>query len=180
MPEKPARQKARIKPGYKRNGEKKTPPPPKTRDEILAKNVQKVEQRHDITPQKVNAMIAKERGLLTQVCRSLKIPRSTLIRYIDKHEECIEALEHARDAMGDVAERKLFEAIEAGDVRCILYYLSTVHRQRGYGMRQEDAAEHNAAGRGPIFVETVNIVGVPSGTFLPKEIAQRDNMVVEN
>jgi len=179
MAKNPLRPKARIKPGFKRNGEKKTPPPPKTRAEILARNVQKVEQRHDITPQKVNAMIAKERGLLTQVCRSLKIPRTTLTRYIEKHEECLDALETARDAMGDLAERKLYEAIEAGDVRCILFYLSTVQRHRGYSLRPEDQTADNS-GRGPVFVDTVNIIGVPSGTFLPKEIAQKDNMVIDN
>ena len=82
--------------------------------------------------------------------------------------------------MGDKAERKLFEAIEAGDVRCILFYLSTVHRHRGYAHAAEDQSAADSNGRGPVFVETVNIVGIPSGTFLPKEIAAKDNMVIEN
>jgi len=173
------RPKARVKPGYTRDGRKKVPPPKKTLEEIQAANLAKVEARHGLTPSLVATMILKQRGLLTQVCRSLKVPRATMNRYIAKHEECMQAMEHARDAMGDTAEKKLFELIDAGDVRCVLFYLSTVHRHRGYALRpgEEGAGETN--GRGPVFVETVNIVGIPSGTFLPKEIAQRDNMIIE-
>jgi len=180
MAKTPNRTKARYKPGYDRNGKKKQPPPKKTREEIQAQNLAKVEARHNINPNLVALMILKQRGLLTDVSRSLKIPRPTLTRYIEKHQDCMDALEHAREAMGDKAERKLFELIDAGDVRCILFYLSTVHKHRGYAMKPELLDQSDTNGRGPVFVETVNIVGIPSGTFLPKEIAQRDNMVIEN
>jgi hypothetical protein len=176
----PKRAKARVKPGYMRDGRKKVPPPKKTREEIQAANLARVEARHNITPSLVATMILKQRGLLTQVCRSLKVPRETLRRYIDKHPECVDAMENAVAAMGDKAESKLFEAIDAGDTRCILFYLTTVHRHRGYAMRPEDQSAAESNGRGPVFVETVNIVGIPSGTFLPKEIAQKDNMVIDN
>jgi hypothetical protein len=181
MPRNPDRPKARYKPGYGKNGQKivRQPPPPKSQEQLAAERLAKLEKRLDITPSKVCLMILRERGLLTQVCRSLKIPRTTLTRYIDKHDVCIEAMSHAREAMGDKAEKKLFELIDAGDVRCILYYLSTVHRHRGYGLNA-GAEAAGTDGRGPVYVETVNIVGIPSGTFLPKEIAQKDNMVVEH
>jgi len=178
MPQKPSRIRAKIKPGYKRNGERKSGPPPQTAEERMARAVAKVEARHHITPSLVATMLLKHRGLLNGVARALKIPRATLTRYIDKHDDCLLALHSARDAMGDVAEAKLFQAIDAGDVRCILYYLSTVHRARGYGLRQDDTSLDTA--RGPVCVDTVNIVGIPSSTFLPKEIAAKDNMVVEN
>jgi hypothetical protein len=173
MPKNPNRPKIK----YKKVG-RKPKPPNKTPEEIAQGRLKKLETRLNITPQRVSSLIHKERGLLTYVCRALKIPRSTLLRYIDKHDLCVEALDQARNAMGDKAEQKLFELIEAGDVRCILYYLSTVHRHRGYGMNNSDAAENNNSG--PVFVETVNIVGIPSGTFLPKEIASQDNMVIDN
>jgi len=153
----------KYKPGYDRHG-KKVAPPAKTPEEIAAKKLDLLEKRHNINPQLVVAMIHKQRGLLRQICRSLKVPRTTLQRYIDKHDECFEAKEQAKAAMGDLAESKLFEAIEAGDTRCILFYLSTVHRHRGYAIRPDN----DAGERGPVFVDTVNIVGIPSGTFLPK------------
>jgi hypothetical protein len=171
--------KLKVKPGYLRNGKRKLPPPKKTPEQIHEQNLAKLEKRHNITPHLVSTMILKQRGTLTNVARALKIPRATLQRYIDKHAECLYALDHAREAMGDKAEMKLFEAIDAGDTKCILFYLSTVHRHRGYSLRPDLEPENNG-GRGPVYVETVNIVGVPSGTYLPKEIAQKDNMVIEN
>jgi len=173
-----ARPKARIKPGYDSKGRKKAPPPKKTTAEIQEANLAKVEARHNITPHLVSTMILKQRGLLTAVSRSLKVPRQTLTRYIEKHAECLYALDHARESMGDKAEMKLFEAIDRGDTRCILFYLSTVHRHRGYAMRPEDQSASEQNGRGPVFVETVNIVGVPSGTFLPKESLPLDGSMV--
>jgi hypothetical protein len=163
---------------FKRVG-RKPPPPPKTKEEIAAKQIAKLEQRHKINPSKVSLLLLKERGTITGVARLLKVPRATLLRYIEKHDECMEALTHAREAMGDKAESKLFELIDQGDVRCILYYLSTVHRHRGYGLRSDDD-NSIGNGRGPVFVETVNVIGVPSGTFLPKEAVTQDSMVIDN
>jgi hypothetical protein len=173
MPKNPDRPKIR----YKRV---KAPPRPLLTPEQLAqRNLERLEKKHRLSPQRVNAAISKERGLITQVCRTLKVPRTTLQRYIEKHESCIEALLHARDAMGDKAENKLFEKIEQGDVRCILYYLSTVQRHRGYGLNGADVPG-DIGETGPVYVEQVNIIGVPSGTFLPKEVAAKDNLVIEN
>ena len=159
---------------------KKPPPPRLTPEEKAARQLERTEARLDITPEKVNVMIAQERGLLTQVCRSLKVPRATLLRYIEKHAECQEAMTHARDAMGDKAEKKLFQLIDAGDVRCLLFYLSTVQGHRGYRMGNLNGTHDPETGGRPVFVETVNIVGIPRGTFLPKELATADNMVIEN
>jgi hypothetical protein len=175
MPKNPDRPKIK----YKRV--KKAPPPPLTREQIQERNLAKLEKRHRINPAMVTQMILKERGLLTQICRSLKIPRTTLKHYIEKHDECAEALVQAREAMGDKAEKKLFQLIDQGDVRCLLYYLSTVHAARGYGInRAAAAAAGNDIDGRPVYVETVNIIGIPSGTFLPKETATRENLVIDH
>jgi hypothetical protein len=154
---------------------KKAPAPKPTPEQKQAAAIRRTEQKFGINPLKVCNLLLKNKGLVNDVCIDLGMGRETLLRYIEKHEVCIESLEHARNTMGDVAEKKLFELIEAGDVRCILYYLSTVHRSRGYGMNVANAPEANS-GRGPVFVETVNIVGVPSGTYLPPaEVLTIDN-----
>lgn len=158
MPNKP-RPKIRYKPIRK---------PPPSREEREGHNVARLEKRYDLTPAKVTKLILVERGLLINVCRSLKVPRAALNRYIKQHAECAEAMIQAKEAQGDKAEKKLFELIDAGDVRCILYYLSTVHRNRGYGMNGRPGPI-DSGGDHQVFIETVNVVGVPSGTFLPKE-----------
>ena len=174
MPKNPDRPKVKYK------HVKKPPPPNKTPEELAASALARTEARHDINPAKVCAMIAQEHGLLNQLCRSLKIPRTTLQRYIEKNPQCQEAMAQAREAMGDKAEKKLFDLIDQGDIRCLLFYLSTVHKHRGYAMgNAASTTPDDSGGRGPVFVETVNIVGIPRGTFLPKEIAGQDNMVIE-
>lgn len=146
---------------------------------LRAKKLAATELAYGLTPEKVNQALLKSKGLLTQAAKVLKIPRTSLMRYIEKNEVCLETLGQARDEMGDVAESRLFRQIEAGDVRCLLYYLSTVHRHRGYGLNAGDAAA-DPTNRGPVYVETINIVGVESGTFLPRDVALKDTMVIEH
>ena len=128
----------------------------------------RTEKKYKIKPEKVVEALIKEHGLISPAAKVLNTPRTTLLRYIEQFEVCREALAHAREGMGDVAESKLFQLIEQGDVRCILYYLSTVHRHRGYGLSNSDDPSR-FTGSGPTFVETVNIIGVPPGTFLPPD-----------
>lgn len=176
MPEQAApRPKIKYKPGY-------TPPrpgrpwPKRTRAE---KNQKRTEKKFGITPDAVSAAIIKHKGLLSEAVEALNVPREVLVRYIKKNPNCLEALATARDHMGDIAEGRLFANIENGDIRCLLYYLSTVQRHRGYGQSNADAPE-NAMRNSPVFVETVNIIGVPSGTFLPPESVSRETLVIEH
>src|SRR5262245_50901394 len=128
--------------------------------------VEVAEQRFNITPKLVAHMLRQQNGLLTATAKKLGMPHATLHRYIKAVPECREAAEEAREAMGDIAESKLFELIRQGDVRCLLYYLSTVHRNRGYGLRPGESPFNPQENR-PVFVETVTVIGIPSGTFLP-------------
>lgn len=125
--------------------------------------------------EEVCRLLAEERGMLTYVAQRLGISRFALRSFIDQSGPCAKALYDAREAMGDVAEKKLFEMIEAGDVRCIMYYLSTAQRHRGYGVKR---AEDAPFGEAKQVVNTVNIVSIPSGQFLSKdEIA---NLTIDN
>jgi hypothetical protein len=160
------RPKIKYKPGYKpkKPGRK----PLKGLALRRSRDLKRTEQRLKIKPKKVRDEIIKQRGLISEVAKALKVPYATLMRYIDKHKDCVDTLAEARSRMGDVAESKLFDRIENGDVRCLLYYLSTVHRNRGYGLSAGDRL-YDPGDSNPVFVDTVNIVGIPSGTFLPKE-----------
>jgi hypothetical protein len=173
MPKNPNRPKIK----YKKVG-RKPKPPNKTKEQKAATRLKKFERTFHVTPQKVITVLTREKGLLNQSAKELKMSRQTLVRYIEKYPACVDALLTARESMGDVAEKKLYELIEAGDVRCLLYYLSTVHRSRGYGIRAEDPSAN--FGNGPVMIETVNIVGIPSGTYLPKEVAAKDSMVIDH
>jgi hypothetical protein len=156
------------RPKFKYKPIKKPKPPRPTAEQRALKQSRLVEARYKINPSKVCLALLRERGLISNASKRLRMSRDALTRYIEKNETCLIALGHARDTMGDIAEGKLYELIEQGDVRCILYYLSTVHRHRGYGLNAGDAPPGGASGSGQqVFVDTVNIVGVPSGTYLP-------------
>lgn len=144
----------------RRNGRTKTvkaPPPKPTANELIAK-------RFKFTERVLVQAIIKCDGSLIEVARRFKIPRTTLLRYVENNKLCQMALDDAREGMGDEAETKLRQLIREGDVRCLLYYLSTVHRHRGYGLNASDSP---GGGSSPTFVADITIIGVPSGTFLP-------------
>lgn len=137
--------------------------------------------RAHLSVDRVTAALTENRGMLQHAAETLRVTRRSLREFVERNDACAAVLFEAREAMGDVAERKLFEKIEAGDVRCIMYYLSTVHRNRGYGMRKDESSPFGA---NPVFVETVNVVAVPRGQFVPadqamKEIAAPDEIVHE-
>lgn len=136
--------------------------PPKKDPDALAKSI---EQRFKLDQPHLIELIRKHKGLITHVARKLKMPCSTLQRYVKLRPNIEDALKEAREAMGDAAEDKLFNLINQGDVRCILYYLSTVHRNRGYGLRPGDDPFGDSTR--PVYVETVNVIAVPEGQFLP-------------
>ena len=75
------------------------------------------------------------------------------------------ALKELREALGDLAERKLYDLIEAGDFRAITYYLSTMGKSRGYTVTFAGTALDASTNNTAMLVE-VNIVAVPSGHFL--------------
>lgn len=143
-------------------GNRSTSPPQKAK----RKATRFIEKKYGLTPEKLIPVIFREHGLISNISKHFKIPQTTLGRYLKNEEACGQAVLDAREAMGDAAEKKLFELIKEGDVRCILYYLSTVHRARGYGLRASD--DPFSANTQPVYVETVNVVAVPSGQFLPK------------
>lgn len=114
---------------------------------------------------KVIEVIYAERGVLIEIARTLGVSRTVIRSFAADRPNVAEALKEAREAMGDTAEKKLYELIEAGDVRCITYYLSTAHRHRGYGIRKDESADMFADKTN--YVQTINVIAIPSGQFLP-------------
>lgn len=124
--------------------------------------------KYSLTPEKVCEALVLDRGLIADAALRLGVARGVLYKYIADRPLCAATLKDAREAMGDVAERKLFELIEAGDVRCIMYYLSTVHKARGYGVKRDDSLFENRPQ-----VTAINIVSVPPGQYLSSDEIQR-------
>jgi transposase-like protein len=76
-------------------------------------------------------------GNVTRIADGLGINRSTVYRKIQKHEVLQEALEDARESLVDLAETKLRQEVNKGNITAIIFTLKTQGKKRGYVERQE-------------------------------------------
>lgn len=115
-----------------------------------------------LTVDNVCAAIKQHRGVLNEIAMAFAITRSHIDKFIVSCPRALETLKDAREALGDVAEQKLYDLIEAGDRHAIIYYLSTKCRNRGYALpsRGEDRGESASK---QVFVHTINIISSDSG-----------------
>ncbi|MBU1065372.1 helix-turn-helix domain-containing protein [bacterium] len=82
--------------------------------------------------EQVVVAIEKAHGIKSQAARLLGCNRQTITNYIDRHEVIKAAFEDAKESFVDMAESKLFENIEKGDVTSIIFCLKTLGKDRGY------------------------------------------------
>lgn len=97
------------------------------------------------TSAQVAAALDKSRGLVSVAARALGISRTTLYAYVEKDPALQAALSDARELTTDVAEAKLFQAVEKGEAWAICFYLKTQGKGRGYVERQEHTGEGGGA-----------------------------------
>lgn len=103
------------------------------------------------TAEKIITALKETRGLLTLAARKAGVSYSTVNRYANEFPSVRQAVEEAKESMTDFAEGKLFEKISKGDVACIIFYLKTQGKRRGYIERQE----FTGAGGEPIKTEII-------------------------
>jgi hypothetical protein len=77
-------------------------------------------------------VIREEHGLISPAAIRLGVTRSVLSCFVRTRQKCITVLKEAREALGDKAEQRLYDLIEAGDYRAIVFYLTTMCKDRGY------------------------------------------------
>jgi len=101
--------------------------------------------------------IAQLKGNLSAVAAKFGVARCTIYEWLAGDAELQRAVTDAREAMLDLAESKLEEAIDAGQGWAIALALKTVGKQRGYVERVE--TEH----RGRVPLEVVLDLGEGAG-----------------
>lgn len=109
---------------------------------------------HYTTQQMIDALM-EARGMVTVAAAVVGCHPLTVRAYMRRYPTVAQALLDAREAMTDVAESALYDAIVAGDLGAVKYYLSTIGKDRGYVERQEQRVS-NADG-GPLAL-TVTVV----------------------
>ncbi len=100
------------------------------------------------TARKIMTAVTESKGLLTLAAKKAGIGYRTLCKYAELCPTIRQAINESRESITDMAEGKLYQAINAGNMTAIIFYLKTKAKDRGYIER----SEFTGAGGGPIQV----------------------------
>jgi DNA-binding transcriptional MerR regulator len=89
------------------------------------------------TVDQVANALTEARGLISPAARALGCSGQTVRNYIKKHPTLAEVSEEEREKFIDIAEARLFQKVNEGNVTCIIFALKTVGKHRGYVERRE-------------------------------------------
>ena len=76
-------------------------------------------------------------GHISKSCTAANIHRRTYYSWIDKDEKFKDDCNAVTEGLVDLAESKLLENINNNDNACIIFFLKTKGRKRGYDERQQ-------------------------------------------
>jgi len=71
-------------------------------------------------------------GVVSEVAERLGCGRSTVYRYVYRYPSVYEALEDECGELLDIAEGGLFDRVQKGDLKAIMFVLKTLGKNRGY------------------------------------------------
>jgi hypothetical protein len=85
----------------------------------------------------VAAALQKAKGLVTLAASELHADYKTVRRMVNESKTLQRIQAEAKDQVGDIAEGRLFEAINRGEPWAIQFYLRTQMQHRGYNDRYD-------------------------------------------
>ena len=104
------------------------------------------------TQQNVLEAIKGSGAIVSTVARRLGCEWITAKRYIEAWEDTAQAFKDEEETILDMAESKLYEAIQKDDIQAAKWLLSTKGKRRGYSERHEITGANSE----PIRIEVVN------------------------
>jgi hypothetical protein len=90
-------------------------------------------KRHRYTAQQVIDALHATRGLVYLAAQRLQCDPDTIMNYCKRYPTVEQAKHDARGALLDLAEAKLFLAVQRDESWAIAFCLKTIGRSRGYG-----------------------------------------------
>ncbi len=94
-------------------------------------------KKREETAARIIKALHESNGLLTEAAALSGIGYRTINRYVAEYPSVKEAAQEAKERMLDFAESKLYSKIKDGDNTCIIFYLKTQGKSRGYIEREE-------------------------------------------
>ena len=89
-------------------------------------------RQEQFTPEQMITAITSSKGLVTVAARQLQCDPQTIRNYAKRYASVRDALKEQREGMADLAEARLFQAIDRGEPWAIRLFLMTVAKERGY------------------------------------------------
>ena len=89
------------------------------------------------TKQRLLDALVDERGVVTMACRKAGVSRMEYKKFYNGDEKFRMLAEEVKECAIDYTESKLFENIQRRDTACILFYLETQGKERGYIKRTQ-------------------------------------------
>ena len=89
-----------------------------------------------LTVKIVEEALRNSAGIQSIAAEKLGVTRSTICRFVAKHDRIRLLIEEITDEMNDVAEAQLSLAIKRGDPWAVKYWLENRGQSRGYGRRK--------------------------------------------
>tara|TARA_R110000751_G_scaffold54638_1_gene117471 strand:+ start:1156 stop:1575 length:420 start_codon:yes stop_codon:yes gene_type:complete len=97
----------------------------------------KEQKRTEITKDQLLKQLEQNMGNVTLACHFGNCSRSTFYRYYNGDKDFKIAVDDINEIAVDICESELWKQIKDGNVPCILFYLKTKGKSRGYVERQE-------------------------------------------
>jgi len=98
-------------------------------------------KKREETCARIIKAISESNGLLTLAAKKAGVGYTTINRYAHDFPSVHQAVIEAKETMLDFVEGKLYTKIRDGDNACIIFYLKTQGKARGYIERQEFTGE---------------------------------------
>jgi hypothetical protein len=92
-------------------------------------------KRHRYTTSQVIEALRTSRGLISMAAQKLQCDVDTVSNYCKRFPTVEQAKQESRVSLLDLAESRLWEAIDRGEGWAIAFCLKTLGRSRGYGER---------------------------------------------
>src|SRR5215218_6458592 len=96
------------------------------------------------TPEQMIKALEESKGLIAPAARALGCSRDTIRTYLEEYSAVGQAKLDQREAVTDMAENSLYEAIRRGEAWAVCFYLKCMARDRGYVEKAEIAGANDA------------------------------------
>lgn len=109
-------------------------------------------------------------GLLFPTAKALGCAYNTVKNYIKRYPEVQEAIDEINENVKDMAEGHLYNAIKAGDMKVIMFYLDRKAGDRGYGNKitQDKPFEFKVVGQKSALDSKISLIAA-------RKSAEKDN-----